>query len=151
MTPGSRALRAGRRSMPRHVYLVTTCTHQRSPLMMDWRAARLVVREMQQLHEEQWLHSQSFVVMPDHVHWLFMLGDACSLSQVVKRFKGRSARSLNHYLQRRGPVWETGFHDRLLRREEDMKAVARYIIANPLRAGLVESVGQYPHWDAVWL
>ncbi|MBZ9566148.1 transposase [Modicisalibacter tunisiensis] len=137
--------------MPGHAYLVTTCTHQRSFLMVDWRAARLVIREMQQLHEEAWLCSQSFVVMPDHVHWLFTLGDVRSLSQVVRRFKGRSARSINHYLQRQGPVWETGFHDRLLRREEDLKTVARYIIANPLRAGLVETVGQYPHWDAVWL
>jgi len=29
--------------------------------------------------------------------------------------------------------------------------VARYIVANPLRAGLVESVRDYPHWDAIWL
>ncbi len=29
--------------------------------------------------------------------------------------------------------------------------VARYIIANPLRAGLVGRVGDYPLWDAVWL
>jgi hypothetical protein len=29
--------------------------------------------------------------------------------------------------------------------------LARYIVANPLRAGLVEHLGDYPHWDAVWL
>ncbi|MFV3290267.1 transposase, partial [Pseudomonas sp. NY11955] len=29
--------------------------------------------------------------------------------------------------------------------------VARYIVANPIRAGLVSRVGDYPHWDAVWL
>ncbi len=27
---------------------------------------------------------------------------------------------------------------------------ARYIIANPVRAGLVYSVRDYPYWDAVW-
>ena len=32
-----------------------------------------------------------------------------------------------------------------------MKTMARYIIANPLRAGLVEHIGQYPLWDAIWL
>jgi len=29
--------------------------------------------------------------------------------------------------------------------------MARYIVANPLRAGLVERIGDYPLWDATWL
>jgi hypothetical protein len=29
--------------------------------------------------------------------------------------------------------------------------MARYIIANPLRAGLVDRIGDYPLWDAMWL
>jgi hypothetical protein len=28
---------------------------------------------------------------------------------------------------------------------------ARYVVANPLRAGLAQSLGHYSHWDAVWL
>ena len=35
--------------------------------------------------------------------------------------------------------------------DEDLVAVARYIVANPVRAGLVKNVRDYPHWDAVWL
>jgi hypothetical protein len=30
-------------------------------------------------------------------------------------------------------------------------AVARYIVANPLRAGLCRHLGDYPLWDSVWL
>jgi putative transposase len=48
-------------------------------------------------------------------------------------------------------LWQKGYHDRAIRREEDLLAVARYIVANPLRAGLVKRVGDYPLWDAVWL
>ena len=48
-------------------------------------------------------------------------------------------------------LWQTGFHDHALRREEDLAATARYLIANPLRAGLVQRVGDYPFWDAVWV
>jgi len=29
--------------------------------------------------------------------------------------------------------------------------MARYIIGNPVRSGLVQRVGDYPFWDAVWL
>jgi hypothetical protein len=48
-------------------------------------------------------------------------------------------------------VWKPGFHDRALRHEDSMVDAARYIVANPLRAGLVERVGDYPFWDAIWL
>ncbi len=29
--------------------------------------------------------------------------------------------------------------------------MARYVVANPLRAGLVERIGDYPLWDAIWV
>jgi hypothetical protein len=48
-------------------------------------------------------------------------------------------------------VWQSGFHDRALRQEEELQTIARYIVANPLRAGLVKRVGDYAHWDAMWL
>ncbi|MEW2970339.1 transposase, partial [Pseudomonas aeruginosa] len=38
-----------------------------------------------------------------------------------------------------------------LRKDEDVRVAARYIIANPIRAGLVRKAGEYPHWDCVWL
>ena len=53
--------------------------------------------------------------------------------------------------ERWAKVWQKGFHDHAIRRDEDIKAVARYIIANPLRAGMVDRIGDYPFWDAVWL
>ena len=50
-----------------------------------------------------------------------------------------------------GAVWQPGFHDRALRKNEDLVTASRYIVANPVRAGLVEHIADYPHWDAVWL
>ena len=35
--------------------------------------------------------------------------------------------------------------------DEDLAGVARYIVANPLRAKLVRALADYPFWDAVWL
>jgi len=51
----------------------------------------------------------------------------------------------------RGPVWQKGYYDHALRDEENLAAVARYIVANPLRAGLARNVADYPLWDAVWI
>jgi len=65
--------------------------------------------------------------------------------------KGRVARAVNLARGRGGSVWMPGFHDHALRHERDMLPSARYIVANPLRAGLADTLGSYPYWDAVWL
>ncbi len=88
--------------------------------------------------------------MPDHVHWLVQLGDADELSMLVGRMKAVSAKALSQ-AGVAGRVWAKGFHDRALRKDEALKPAARYVIANPLRAGLVEKVGDYAFWDAVWI
>ena len=89
--------------------------------------------------------------MPDHVHWLVQLRDETSLSKVVQTTKSATARRLNRHLKRRGKIWQYGFHDHAIRKEEEIKDVARYIVANPLRAGLVSNVRDYPFWDAIWI
>jgi putative transposase len=43
------------------------------------------------------------------------------------------------------------FYDHAVRKDEDVQGIARYIVANPLRAGLVKHIGYYPLWDAIWL
>jgi putative transposase len=48
-------------------------------------------------------------------------------------------------------VWHSAYHDHAARRHESLHAAARYLLANPLRAGLVSSIGAYPYWDCVWL
>jgi hypothetical protein len=42
------------------------------------------------------------------------------------------------------------FHDHALRGDEDLQSVTRYLVGNPLRAGLVENIGEYPFWNAEW-
>jgi len=144
------ALRRGRYSASGQLYHITTCTHERRPLFADATCARLVIGHMRNLHDDRRLSSLAWVLMPDHLHWLFALGEGATLSGVVKRFKGRSAAGLRPATGP-GPVWQRGFHDHALRHDEDVQAIARYIVANPLRAGLVGRVGDYPWWGAVWL
>jgi REP element-mobilizing transposase RayT len=93
----------------------------------------------------------AWVLMPDHLHWLIQLGDRHSLSEVIRMFKGRSSLAINTVLERAGAIWQRGFYDHALRREEDVEDIARYIVANPVRAGLVRSVREYSLWDAKWL
>jgi len=88
--------------------------------------------------------------MPDHLHWLLQLKHT-NLGEVVGSVKSRCTLKINQLTGRQGPLWQTGYHDRTIRDGEDLRPYARYIIANPLRAGLVEQIGDYPLWDACWL
>jgi len=89
--------------------------------------------------------------MPDHVHWVVALGNGESLSRLMQSFKGYVAYRLNQIEGLPEKIWQSGFHDHALRSDEDLRAMARYVIANPLRAGLVDDIGLYPRWDAIWL
>ncbi len=145
------ALRKGRISETNRAYLVTTVTRHRHPVFTDLQACRLLVGAMRGLHDCGAVASIAWVVMPDHLHWLFQLRGEMNLGQVVATLKGRSSRTINRRLGRRGSLWQEAFHDRAIRKGENLREAARYVIANPLRAGLAESIGDYPHWDAAWL
>jgi len=145
------ALRRGRWSLSHHAYFVTANTAGRVRLFVDFETARLVIAEMRRIHEHRQVDSLAWVLMPDHVHWLFVLREDAGLATVMKNFKARSAVAVNRRTGRFGEVWQRGYYDHAIRGDEEMQNVARYIVANPLRANLVDRLGSYPHWDAVWL
>ncbi|MGB2247280.1 MAG: REP-associated tyrosine transposase [Alcanivorax sediminis] len=144
-SPASFRLRKGRTSIPGQIYLVTTTTRERRWVFDDFDAACTLCQTLHRLAELELVSNLCFVVMPDHLHWLFELGDKHDLSGVVRMAKNNSARALG------GSIWQQGFHDRAIRREADALPAARYIVANPLRSGLVKKVGDYPFWYASWL
>ena len=143
-------LRKGRFSAPYQGYFITICTWQRTPFFNDIYLGRIVVNGMRQLEMEERAHSLAWVLMPDHLHWLMQLGDS-KLADILHDLKGRSARQINLSLGRTGHVWQRAYYEHGIRPDEDIRRIARYIVANPLRKGLVQNVGDYPLWDAVWM
>jgi REP-associated tyrosine transposase len=83
----------------------------------------------------------AFVVMPDHVHWLMQLRRRSTLSACVGSMKSQVASLLKKNEPGQDKVWQRGFHDHAVRRDENLMAIARYLVANPLRAGLVTAIG----------
>jgi REP element-mobilizing transposase RayT len=148
---GHSQLRKGRRSLTNQIYHVSSATVGRRPVFSAIGCGREVVHSFRREYEAGNVESLAFVVMPDHFHWLFALTSTRMLSVCINTVKSFSARRVNRLLGRRGQLWQTGFYDRAVRREDDLIVVARYIIANPLRAGIVDSVRNYPLWDTKWL
>ena len=62
----------------------------------------------------------------------------------MKLFKGRSSRQVNLLLKRKGPIWQRAYHDHAARENEDIRGMARYIVFNPIRAGLVNKIWRIP-------
>ena len=121
-------------------YLITTVTHGRKPVYCNFDVARLLIDELRTTCDKLLIESLAWVVMPDHLHWMFVFNRS-TVAEVVSYVKGTSAHSINICRGYSGRVWQKGFDDHALRQDEDIKAVARYIIANPLRAGLVDNRG----------
>ncbi len=138
-------LRLGRASVSGQVYHIITSTRERAPVFSDFYQARTAIRVLMDEDRMGKVSTLAFVLMPDHLHWLLQLEDNVDIAKVVGRVKSLIARRCG------GAVWQPGFYDHALRKEEDLAAVARYIVANPLRAGLVSKLGDYSHWDAVWV
>ncbi|MBJ6723487.1 REP-associated tyrosine transposase [Geomesophilobacter sediminis] len=155
---GSR-LRKGRISLEGHVYLVTAVTHLRRPLFADFTAGRLVVHAMKYHADQGDALTLAFCVMPNHLHWLLALSGDKGLSKVVQSVKGYSAYRLRSHnsdcsedtTKEAEPIWQQGFHDHAIRGEEHVVEAARYLVMNPVRAGIVSNIWQYPLWDAMWI
>lgn len=137
-------LRKGRVSQSGVVYHITTVTQNRIPCFASLDNGRKVVRQLMALQTEGRAETLCYALMPDHLHWLMVLQEG-KLSEAVQLLKGRSAHAIGQ------AIWQANYFDHAVRQGEDLRKLAQYIVANPLRANLVERIGDYSLWDAVWL
>jgi len=143
-------LRSGRASIEGQAYLLTTVTESRRRWFDDFWLGCVASRTVVQPRLWQDAHLLAWVLMPDHLHLLVQLGRGACLSRVAQRVKSVTALEVGR-ISGPGGIWQHGYHDRAIRAEESLRDVGRYVVFNPVRAGLVESVNEYPFWDAVWL
>lgn len=98
-------------------------------------------------------HVYAFCIMPNHVHVLMTPYCASefvnkSLSDILKKWKGSSARAINLHLNRSGSLWSPESYDHLVRNVDELSRVMDYIIQNPVSARLVHS---WKDWEYTWI
>jgi len=143
-------LRIGRHSSAGLIYFVTACCHDRAHVFASPANALILSEELAARDAAPMYDSLAYVVMPDHFHWLVRLKSNVPLGCAVRLVKGRSARRVNRQRGRSGRIWQAGYHDHALRLDEDVESAGQYLIHNPVRAGIVSDVDEYPFWDTVW-
>jgi putative transposase len=85
----------------------------------------------------QWL---TWILMPDHFHGLLQLNNQANLADVIRTLKSKSALLINRALQKSGSIWQKAYFDRGIRKDEELINIARYIVANPLRAHIIDKI-----------
>ncbi|MDI1335487.1 MAG: transposase [Lacunisphaera sp.] len=87
-----------------------------------------------------------FTIMPNHWHVLLVPAPDCphSLSAIMKRLKGRTAKCLRATLGGRGPVWQCEWFDRWMRSDAEWEKCVAYIRNNPVKGGLVQTWPEHP-------
>ncbi|MGC9450441.1 MAG: transposase [Oceanipulchritudo sp.] len=78
----------------------------------------------------------STVIMPNHVHLLFVQNPDWPLEVMLHSWKRVSAREINRQSNRSGSLWQKDYFDRLVRDEGHFLNCVEYIRLNPVRAGL---------------
>ncbi len=89
------------------------------------------------------VYAPVYCFMPDHVHILLKgVGFEADLYEAMFSFKSRAG----SWLRTNHPktVFQKGFYDHIIRDGEDWRRQATYIALNPVRAGLVDNLFDYP-------
>ena len=124
-------------------YSLTSCASSLRPLFRDSDLVVVCRDQILRASAECGFDVIAYCFMPTHVH---LLAHGASKDARLTDFM-RHAKQLSGYHGRHlagGPVWQSGYYERVLRELEDSRTVAAYIVNNPVRARLVDDAREYP-------
>ena len=129
---------------PNRVYFMTIRAFSgQSPFVRD-DLNRLVLDILQGEQERYGCAVLTYCLMPDHLHFLVSpRDDGVSVLTFVDRFKGKSTNA-SWKLGWKGKLWQPRCYDHIVRTDENLLAIAQYILDNPLRQGLVDADADWP-------
>ena len=136
------------------VYYVTICVQNRARLFGSVADASVALNEAGQMVESTWVNLprrfptvqlDAFVVMPDHLHGIIVLGGAqtgraSSLGDIVGAFKSLTTHGYVLGVRERGwlpfdgKLWQRNYFEHIVRNEDEMDRIRQYIEDNPSRA-----------------
>jgi REP-associated tyrosine transposase len=126
-----------------HRYFLTFCTNKRERLFMTHDVVDLVRTQILRAAADEKFAILVDCFMPDHLH---VLSEAESESAAARSFVKRAKQLSGFYYSRTygRQRWQRYGYERVLRAGDDTLGVAKYILENPVRGGLVKSSQDYP-------
>ncbi|HEY8995430.1 MAG TPA: transposase [Lacunisphaera sp.] len=136
-------LHLGRVSSAGAVYFVTFVTACRTPWLGKPVATAAMLNVLRAWHAERDGTVLAAVVMPDHVHVLFELGQRLDVGRCVSRWKTEGRKGSGY-----AGAWQRDFWEHRVRNEESLEDYGLYIFLNPYRAGLL---ARNETWPGCWV
>jgi REP element-mobilizing transposase RayT len=85
-----------------------------------------------------------YCIMPNHIHLVFeLLPGNKGISKIMQSIKGISARRCNLQLNISDSFWQDESFDRWIRNDKELYHIIRYVLLNPVSAGLVNSWNEW--------
>jgi len=105
-------------------------------------AVDVVLAQIVRAADDEQFAILAYCFMPDHLH---ILAEAESESADARRFIKRAKQLSGFYYSKQsgGQLWQRYGYERVLRSEDDTLGVAKYVLENPVRGGLVQSPQDY--------
>jgi REP element-mobilizing transposase RayT len=120
----------------------TLCTFDRHRCFEDTDVVAFVREQLLTVVARREVEVIAYCFMPDHLHALATgRTESADVKKAIDVFRRQSAYHYKRRWCRR--LWQDGYFDRVLRSEESTPSVVRYIVANPVREGLVREPGDY--------
>jgi len=136
-------------------YFITVVAHGRAVLFGEIAGGETRLNEFGQIVERAWadlpehylnVQCDAFVVMPNHIHGIIMLGEPIveaglkpaptrrhELPEIVRALKTFSARRINEMRHTpRASVWQRNYYEHIIRGDRELLRVREYILNNPL-------------------
>jgi REP-associated tyrosine transposase len=117
--------------------------------LADERIASIVAEALR-FRDGRSYRLDAYSIMPNHVHAIFAPlateTEPLSLSSIMHSLKRNTARRANEILYRSGPFWEHESFDHYIRNQSEFNRIIKYVLENPVRAGLVTSWLEWP-WN----
>ena len=127
----------------KHGYSLTICTYQRYEAFRDADFTRESIARLLITAKRFGFAVIAYCFMPDHVHLVVLgLRDDSALESFVKSLNTQ----LGFYWRQKtgGTLWQGGYRDDILWSDVSLILTARYVVMNPVRAGIVDQPEQYP-------
>ena len=114
--------------------------------MRDNRVAEIVANALHHFDRARYSLA-AWCVMPNHVHVVIQpfaglistAGTPVSLTDlpdILHSWKSFTAKEANKLLRRSGEFWQAEYYDHLIRKEAEFRHAVRYVLNNPIKAGL---------------
>jgi REP element-mobilizing transposase RayT len=132
---------------PGALYHLTSRGNAREPIFLDDEDRHAFLDRLGEVVESHHWDCHCYCLMTNHFHLLVETPEP-NLSRGMRRLNGQYSQQFNRRHDRVGHVLQGRFKGILVERETHLLELARYVVLNPVRAGMCASAEDYP-WSSL--